>query len=485
LKVQEGGLAPTKYQFTGDTLGLEESFAEPNSVQWLAFGHAGLPQQIMRLVRGFGWIFLAFLVWTFVFYVPYAWSVFSFNYENGAQPPFIFSIAFTMVVVIGNGIMYQVCALVAEDIGFRFRDNRESCYMILYTVACMFNVALDMVLTYYFAFKVMTGLDFRTYDGTRLEDVPTFTERFETYAMQRYLAENTKAYSFPATFLIPFLLEPFITVIVPYRLGKVILRSHPELRGFDAECWITPFDFDMGRYADVILNMFLGILMFYFPGGYTLLMMFGMAGSHAYIYCFDHYRVLRAIPSCNYVTMDVDWWAQWMMIPCCSCILSCLVFKGNCQTYGYCIKGWTLIQACTFAWIAHLVLHTLFLLFVIPLFKLKEEDCPDKNPNMTYEDCSKKLACNWFSSNPVHCARSMYLEGKDEVMFYGIGKDHLQIYNPKTGCYYKEDEKQTLAEYENDSFLEDAKRLHHEASSHLHISPRKADEAADKPADGA
>merc|ERR1719162_2556634 len=214
-------------------------------MQWRSFGHSSMPQQIMRLLRGFGWIFLAFLTWTFVFYVPYAWSVFSFNYENGAQPPFIFSIVFTMVVVAGNAIMYQVCALVAEDIGFKFRDSRESCYMILYTVACMFNVAFDMVLTYYFAFKVMTGLDFRTYDGTRLENVPTFTERFETYAMQRYLAENTRAYSFPATFLIPFLLEPFITVIVPFRLGKMILRSHPELRGTDGECWITPFEFDM------------------------------------------------------------------------------------------------------------------------------------------------------------------------------------------------------------------------------------------------
>jgi hypothetical protein len=28
--------------------------------------------------------------------------------------------------------------------------------MILYTIACMFNVALDMVTTYFFAFKVMT-----------------------------------------------------------------------------------------------------------------------------------------------------------------------------------------------------------------------------------------------------------------------------------------------------------------------------------------
>jgi len=68
----------------------------------------------------------------------------------------------------------------------------------------------------------------------------------------------------------------------------------------------------------------------------------------------------------------------------------------------------------------------------------------------------------------------------DEVVFYGIGKDHLQNYSPKAGCYYKEDEKQTLEEYETASFLEDAKRaqaeLHKQASQHMHI-PHK-DEAA-------
>jgi len=466
---------------------MEKATAEPNTVLWLSFGHAGLLAQIGRLSQGLGLIFLAFVVWTVVFYLPYAWSIFSFNYENGAQPPFIFSIAFTMVVVIGNAIMYQVCAIVSEYIGFRFRDNRESCYMILYTIACMFNVALDMVLTYYFAFKVMTGLDFRTYDGTRLEDVPTFTQRFETYAMQRYLAENTKAYSFPATFLIPFLLEPFITVIVPFRLGKTIIRSHPELRGPDAECWIAPFEFDMGRYADILLNMFLGILMFYFPGGYTLLMMFGMAGSHAYIYAFDHYRVLRAIPSCQYVTMDVDWWSQWMLIPCCSSMLSCMVFKANCQDYGFCIRGTPLIQACTLAWIAHAILHTLFLVYVIPLFALSDEDpsVQDADPDMKYEKCSQQLACNWFTSNPVHCARSQYLDGRGEVMYYEAGKDHLQIVNEAGGCYYneviEENVELALAEYEKESLYGDVAKLSAAAKAKIPGSPGKKgqhDEAA-------
>ena len=41
--------------------------------------------------------------------------------------------SFSMVVVAGNQIMYEVCARISDAVGFRFQDHREACYMILYT----------------------------------------------------------------------------------------------------------------------------------------------------------------------------------------------------------------------------------------------------------------------------------------------------------------------------------------------------------------
>merc|ERR1719265_2622619 len=197
---ENGGL-----EFKGNQLALHPITCEPDTVQWINFGHSTIAQRIMRLIMGFGYMCLGLLFWTVVFYAPYAWSVMSFNYDNGAEPPFIFAMTFTMVVVLGNAIMYEVCARVSDYVGFKFKGDRESCYMILYTVACMFNVFLDMVTTYYMAWEIMKGLGFRTYHGRKLEDVTNPQERFESYAMQRILAENTFAYSFPSTFLIPFL----------------------------------------------------------------------------------------------------------------------------------------------------------------------------------------------------------------------------------------------------------------------------------------
>lgn len=47
---------------------------------------------------------------------------------------------------------------------------------------------------------------------------------------------------------------------------------------------------DIGRYADILLNIILGILIFYFPGGYTWTLFLGMAASHVWIYLFDYYK---------------------------------------------------------------------------------------------------------------------------------------------------------------------------------------------------
>merc|ERR1719375_1117324 len=107
---------------------------------------------------------------------------------------------------------------------FVTRDDREACYMGLYTIACFFNILLDLVTTYFMAYYIMAGLNFRTYQGTKLAELPAFVDIFESYAVQRSLAENLYAYAWPATYLIPFCIEPFATIIGPLVLMRLIVR---------------------------------------------------------------------------------------------------------------------------------------------------------------------------------------------------------------------------------------------------------------------
>jgi len=345
---------------------------------------------------------------------------------------------FTMVVVAGNAIMYDVCARVSDYIGFKTRDDRESCYLILYVIACLFAFLLDLVTTYFMSVQMIDGLGFRTYEGVSFSNVDNFSEQFETYAMQRLLAENTKAYAWPSTFLIPFLLEPFVTIIAPYKLGQLMVATHPEWVNRDAEKWMQAWEFDMGRYGDLLFDMVLCILIFFFPGGYTILLFVSMAGSHMYIYAYDHARVLGTIPKCVYARIDVDWWANWMMAPITGLIAMCVVFKANCH-YGFCLEGIQLIEVLWVVFTIHTAIHTLLLVFLVPFFR--PSHVQDENSEVKYSEMASRVPRSWFSSNPIHCLRSKLIKEDSPPCIYSfLGKEHLQKTNTAIGCFFEHEQ---------------------------------------------
>jgi len=422
---------------------------EPANLNWHNFKDSDPTACMVGFFKGVFTVYVpALLVWFFGFYVPYALSLYYFNYDNGAELPGYYSLIFTVVICGGNATMYVVCDVCCDMIGFRYKDTKQVAYMLMYLVACMINVFLDMVVTYYTAMKIMVGLDFRTYHGTRLADIDTFTEQFETYAMQRSLGENTYRYAWPSTFFLCFVLEPFVTILIPYKLGRVVVRTHKEITGSCAEAYIMAFEFDLGRYADILLNVFLGIVIFYFPGGYIWTLFFAMAFSHTFIYCFDHYRVLNTIPFIKLVSNEVDFWSQIMMAGCCAVILSCLVFKANCETYtNYCLQDVALISACTAAGVAHFIVHALLVVYLVPMLSGQQES---ENEGMTFESAAKFEPRTWFSVNPVHCLRSQYIHGdKPHCHLAFFGKEHLLEVNPKIGCHFFQ-HPAPLEEYNND-----------------------------------
>merc|ERR1719313_510942 len=427
------------YGFGTVELMMEPVENEPANMNWQNFaGDPSHSAMMGRFLKGFFTVYVpALLIWFFGFYVPYAISLYYFNYDNGAELPGYYAGIFTIVICGGNATMYVVCDICCDMIGFRYKDTKQVTYMLMYLVACMINVFLDMVVTYYTALKVMVGLDFRTYHGTRLADIDVFTEQFETYAMQRSLGANTYAYAWPSTFFLCFLIEPVVTIIVPYYLGKVIIKSHREIRGVTAEQYLFAFEFDLGRYADILLNVFLGILIFYFPGGYIWTLFYAMCFSHCFIYCFDHWRVIKVIPYIKIVSMSVDWWAQVTMCFCCSVILSCAVFKMNCESYaGYCLQEMSLISLCTIAGVAHFVVHVALLVFVVP--KLVPDPAEsDAMKEMTFQKVAEKESRTWFSVNPVHCLRSQHIhKHSPHCRLAAWGKEHLLEKNASIGCHY-------------------------------------------------
>jgi len=419
--------------FRENRIQLKESPCEPQTVQWPKIAHRSWLDLTIRCVVAFLVIVLALAVWCFCFYLPYAQNVVRSDYAHGKDPDAMAKTMFGLIVVAGNGLMYVICAEVSDRVGFKTQASREVCYMLLYCFACVFNVVLDLVMAYKMAYKQMVGMGTKTHTGVPLSEVDTFAGRFESYAMQKSLGQILYEYSFPSTFLIPFLAEPVVTVLVPYVLMSLVVRTNAAICGTAAEAYLSSSPMDLSRYADVYLNLVLASLIFFFPGGYLLYLLGGLVVSHLVIYAYDHWRVLRSVQACDFATRDVDWSAQLLLSIPCGFLLSCAAFKANCHEDAlHCWEDTQQVLWCVVLFVGHIAVHSMFFVYILPLFALKEE--PSER---AYRETAEELPCSWFASNPVHCLRSRYIYEHDPPCDYWVlGKDHLLRTNEKLNLYF-------------------------------------------------
>merc|ERR1740129_1470030 len=243
--------------FEGVRLSLGRETCEPDTVRWDSFD-VTMAQFVTRCIIGILVIITALVIWATGFYLPFAYYQASFSYASGEEPGFLACFLFSMLVVAGNQIMYFLCGEVSERAGFRFDDQKAVFYIALYTLACFLNVCVDMTLEFFLGYQIMVAGHVYTADGRRLEDLTSFQDIFETYVMQKALGQRLFAYCFTGTFLLPFIAEPIFAIYAPYHLMKLLLRTHPEVRGRDAEKSMEFFcPMDMGRYGDIMLNVML------------------------------------------------------------------------------------------------------------------------------------------------------------------------------------------------------------------------------------
>mmetsp|Transcript_145866 Transcript_145866/g.254470 ORF Transcript_145866/g.254470 Transcript_145866/m.254470 type:complete len:1035 (-) Transcript_145866:122-3226(-) len=416
----------------GKRLSLSKMTCEPDTVIWTNFVHGSDWQaRLVRLALGVLLIIAALLVWALCIYLPYAYYVCSFSYARGESPGLFASSFFMVLVVTGNQIMYFLCSHVAYKVRFWFSDSVEVTYLVLYTFACIVNVCLDLVITFRTTYSAMEGIQARTYNGQPLTELST-VELFMSYPMQKALGHQLFWYAFPCCFLIPFVLEPIFTIYLPRHISELIVRSNSTLRGTAAEealkYWVP---MDLSRYADILLNMSIAVMVLFFPGGYTWKMFGIMWISHVYIYGLDHYRVLRAVPGFHISGTVVDQCANALMVIPCSIILACLIFKIHCLQ-GFQGVKYQFVWQSVMASFLHIIVHWLVLAFLVPYFGR-----PHRRSNLSYQEAASRIPCSWFNANFVHCLRSKYIHRHHPCMVpYVRGKEHLLLAHAAIGAHF-------------------------------------------------
>jgi hypothetical protein len=424
--------------FKGKTIYLEVKYCEPESARYggLCYG-TKKGHRMKRLVAGFWAVLWALTLWCCVIYLPYAYYLTSFSYANGDEPGALISQVFNLLVVIGNQLMYYLADLVSQHAGFCFEDDREVAYNIIYVFATVTNLLFDMLVTVYLAYKMMIGNGVHTSDGRLIEELHSVNEIFESYPVQKVFGDLLSEYSYPSCFVYPFICEALFAIAVPYFVTKYIVLSHDWVRNRDAELSMQYFlPMSLGRYGDILLNMILCTMVFFAPGGFTLPMFVAFFVSHAGLYAYDHWRILRVTPCFHYANQTVDKLAQLILMIPTGVLATCAVYRFSQMVAFAWMDGYFLWICCGVAFVGHCMMHVIVLKAVVPTLVTKVPHEPSK---ASYAEVATKTALTWFSTNPVHCLRSKFIHKHNPPHMMAIyGKEHLQQKNEDIGVHFED-----------------------------------------------
>jgi len=407
------------FAFKGCQIQLEASTYEPRSVLWENFRieDAKLPvRMLMAALVLSGLLF----VWVFVFFLPAALFAEQFSDAKGESPDFLYNQLFGILVVLGNQVMYAASDTLASHIGFKQEDARQSAYVIMYVVACTVNVVMDFAFLAKTSYRQMIARGVRTDAGKEIRLLDNWNEIFEAYAMQREIGSRMASYAWPWTFFVPFVVEGLLSNLMPYILQVNLVRSKRGIVGQFARRTMEHYTpMDLSRYGDILLNVMLTALIFFLPPGFLSQILMGLVLSHLYIYVYDHWRVLRLVPAFVFNNNNVHKAAECMLAVPVGLLLSAGVFKSNCQKLSNgislpCSQGWTLLGRCIMVFALHVCLHLYLLIGVIHRRTVAKE--PSTIP---YEVAAQSIPQTWFTSNAMHCLRSVYIfnDSKPHIFF--------------------------------------------------------------------
>merc|ERR1719277_764690 len=145
--------------------------AEPRTVVWENFSVTS-NQLVVRLAAGVVIVIIAVLLWGLLFYSPFAYFETTTFRMLGEPPSMAAELTFTLFVAIGNQIMYVLCSIISQEVGFKTSDQMQACYLILYTSAVLVNTIVDVAVVCVTSYFSMVAQGVRTREGIRLDALP-------------------------------------------------------------------------------------------------------------------------------------------------------------------------------------------------------------------------------------------------------------------------------------------------------------------------
>jgi len=261
-------------------------------------------------------------------------------------------------------------------------------------------------------------------------------------------------YLYPMTLLVPYLAEPIPMNIIPYFLGKWMIRSAARISRFNAEQALVCPEFDLLRYGDIIINVSTVIVCLFLATVSLWWIFVWLFVSNMVIYAWDHVRLLRYCEETYFANNFMETCSQYISGLPCALLAAAFVFKY--QNGEEVLKSWDIdvqhgMSGFATSWrdvnkslwlsvaagfVGHLVFHTLVISFVVPRFVPEKGDPREE----TYAEVAALFPYTRFNSNPVHCLRSQSLGWDNHdppYIFYQRGKEYVHKKNAAIHQYYE------------------------------------------------
>jgi hypothetical protein len=435
-KEKEDSGEPIKFPRAEYNIRLSRESWDPATVIWTGFS-VPRGERIRNIMHGIMITLLVIVVWAVCFYGPYVVYVLSWSAVAGATQGDATTMSLLgLMCAIGNQVVYATCAKVADNAGFRSKDLSMAFNCCLYTAAVLINIIVDVSLMVVMAhgFQQDSGMD----PGAAIRN-PSF---------QYSLFLQLVGYLYPMTLLVPYLAEPIPMNIIPYFLGKWMVRSAARISRFNAEQALVCPEFDLLRYGDIIINVSTVIGCLFLATSSLWWIFMWLFVSNLVIYGWDHIRLLRFCEETVFANDLMETCSQYISALPCALLAAAFTFKkfngqevlksfdmNDVSSTGLSDISKSLWFSVVGAFLMHVVFHTLVICFVIPRF------VPDKGDPTedTYADIATIFPHTWFNSNPVHCLRSQSLGWKDHdppIIFHQRGKEYVHQINKNIHQYY-------------------------------------------------
>lgn len=390
--------------------------SEPIDIVWSNWAHrkAGAKAVTCSIVAGV----IAIKAWA-VLYLPYALFYESSSRVPGERPGATEDLLLGLLIALGNALVGMVIDVIADWARFRKKDRKDVFTLSLAFIATLLNTGCDLLMVLTIA------------KGSQLDEAFAGTNT----GYDRVFARELMVLLVPGYLILPYILTPLFDNILPYYVGRWLVRSR-NMRLQYAERWLVPPDFDIcWRYSDSLNNFTVALSMMIFSTPNSWLIMAWLFGFFLLLIVIDTYKMLRGSAQTFFTTERLSAaFELWWSVPT-------GVLGGISMWWG--VKAEYLSHDMT-NWIpVCILLH--IVLYISCLLALRSLIPQPKPAGWSYEECEDALVSEgmeWtaFNTNPIFCLRQKLLavrepgERRYPCIPFTKGKQYL--YTPSSSTPY-------------------------------------------------